>query len=325
MSDLLPTAVSIYQAHTRIRPYISAVPLRRSSYLSDLTGADVWLKLENLQPTGSFKVRGALHKIARLTAVQKARGIVTASAGNHGLGVAYAVQTWGGVRADIFVPSNAPQTKVRKLRRFPITLHQTGDSYEAAHEAAAVFAAQTGALEISAYDDADVIAGQGTIGLEIVQERPQVDSILVPVGGGGMLAGITVALKTLHPACEIVGVQPQASPAALLSFQDDVAYDPYNHEPTLADGLAGGFGRLPFALTRGRVQVELASEAELRRAIYMLLTEEQLLIEPSGAISIVPLLRGGQDWQGKTVICVLSGGNLDVALLRTIINEVAHE
>lgn len=318
---MLVTFAEIVQAGERIRPFAHHTSLRHSPTLSQLSGADVWLKLENLQPTGSFKVRGALHKLYWHKQRQPNAPIVTASAGNHGLGVAYAAQSWGGMATTIFVPTQAPQTKINKLRCFPITLIQHGESYEEAHQAAAVFAAQTGAIEISAYDDPEIIAGQGTIGLEIFADLPQVDALLVPVGGGGLIAGMSLTARALYPGCRVLGVQPEASPSALLSLRDGVANDPYDHAPTIADGLAGGFGRLPLALTQGQIEIELASEAELRQAIYMLLVEEQLVIEASGAIAIVPLLRQELALAGKRVVCVLSGGNLDILLLKSVLNQ----
>lgn len=325
MATVLDMA-AVLTARGMIRPYIHHTPLIYSHYLSRLSGASVWLKPENRQPTGSFKIRGALNKLGRFTIEEKARGIVAASAGNHALGVAYAAQTWGGIRADIFLPATAPRAKLDKLRRFDVTLHQDGPTYEAAHQAAAAFAAQTGGLEVSAYDDVDVVAGQATIGLEIMTDLPQTDMILVPVGGGGMLAGIATVAWALKRACRVVGVQPEASPAALLSLRDGVAYDPYDHEPTLADGLAGGFGQVPFALVRGKLdQVLLVGEPELRQAIFTLLDEEQLVVEASGAISIVPLLNGSLDVAGKTVVCVLSGGNLETAVLRDILHEFTNK
>ena len=312
----------ILQAHRRIAPFIRRTPLVRSPYLSAHTGADVWLKLECQQPTGSFKVRGALNKIGVLTPEEKERGVVTGSAGNHGLGVAYAAQSWGRIRADIFVPTNAPPAKVDKLRHFDATLHLEGETYEEAHQAAESFARQTGAIYVSAYDDVDVVAGQGTIGLEILTELPETDLILVPVGGGGMVAGVATAVKGLNPGCRVIGLQPEASPAALLSLRDGVPYDPYDHGPTIADGLAGGFGAVPFYLARTLIdQVLLASEAEMRRAIFILLDREQLVVEASGAIAIVPLLNGSLQVTGQTVVCVLSGGNLTTALLRDILIE----
>jgi threonine dehydratase len=317
------TIESILHAQQRLAPHLRPSPLVHSSYLSQRTGADVWLKLECHQPTGSFKVRGALNKLSQLSAEEKARGLVVASAGNHALGVAFAVQTLGGLTADMFVPENAPAAKVDKLRRFPIRLHQVGQSYQAAVEAAAAFAQKTGAVTIPAYDDLDVIAGQGTVGLEILSERPSTDLILVPIGGGGLIAGIATAAHALKPTCRVVGLQPEASPAALLSLRDGYAYEEYDHAPTLADGLAGGFGRLPFEVARNLISdILLASEAELRHAIYTLLDQEQLVVEASGAIAIAPLLNGRLDVIGQTIVCVLTGRNLATTLLKAILLEI---
>jgi threonine dehydratase len=313
---------AILEAQQRIAPFVRHTPLVRSAYLSAQTGADVWLKLECHQPTGSFKVRGALNKIGLLTPEEKARGLVTASAGNHALGVAYAVQSWGDASADIFVQANAPRAKVDKLRYFDVAIHLEGDTYEAAHQAAEAFARETGATYVAAYDDVDVIAGQGTMGLEILTDLPQTDLILVPIGGGGMVAGVATAAKAMNPACRVIGLQPEASPAALLSLRDGIPYDPYDHEPTIADGLAGGFGALPFYIARTLIdQVLLASEADMRRAIFTLVNREQLVVEASGAIAIVPLLSGSLDLDGKTVVCILSGGNIATTLLRDILIE----
>jgi threonine dehydratase len=313
---------SILQAQQRIAPFVQPTPLVRSAYLSAHTGAAVWLKLECRQPTGSFKVRGALNKIGVLTPEEKARGLVAASAGNHALGVAYAVQSWGGAAADIFVQANAPRSKVEKLRYFEVVIHLEGDTYQAAHQAAEAFARGTGAIYVQAYDDVDVIAGQGTIGLEILRDLPDTDLILVPIGGGGMIAGVATVAKTMHPGCQVIGLQPEASPAALLSLRDGVPYDPYDHEPTIADGLAGGFGATPFYVARTLIdQVLLSSEADLRQAIFTLLDKEQVVVEPSGAISITPLLNGTLEVADKTVVCVLSGGNIATTLLRDILVE----
>jgi threonine dehydratase len=313
---------AILEAQERISPFVRRTPLVHSAYLSERTGGEVWLKCECLQPTGSFKVRGALNKIGLLTLEERACGIVTGSAGNHGLGVAYAAQVWGGVRADIFCPLSAPRAKVDKMHRFGVDVHLGGKTYEDAHQAAEAFAQETGAIYVQAYDDLDVVAGQGTIALEVLDDLPNVDTMLVPIGGGGMIAGISVAARGRASSCKIVGVQPEASPAALLSLRDGVAYDPYDHEPTLADGLAGGFGAIPFDIARDLIDdVLLASEADLRRAIYTLVDCEQLVVEASGAIAIAPLYHGDLDVAGKTVVCVLSGANIETALLREILIE----
>ncbi len=312
----------ILQTAQTIQPHIKQTPLIHSHYLSQQSGADVWLKLENWQPTGSFKIRGALSKLSRLTAAQKAQGIVAASAGNHALGVAYAAEKLGGVSADIFVPGTVPKAKLDKLAHYSVTIHKVGDTYEDAHQAAANFAAETGALEISAYDDMDVVAGQASVGLELFQQRPQADVVLVPVGGGGLIAGIATVAKAISPTCRVVGMQPEASPAALLSLQQGRAIDPYDHEPTLADGLAGGFGQVPFALAHDKIdKVVLASEKAMRHAIFTLLYRHQLVIEASGAIAITPLLTNSEDLTGLTVVCVLTGGNLETAVLHDILQE----
>ena len=312
----------ILQTQQMIQPYIRQTPLIRSPYLSQLSGADVWLKLENWQPTGSFKIRGALSKLSRLTEAQRQQGIVAASAGNHALGVAYAAEKLGGFSADIFVPGTAPKAKIDKLAYYPVTIHKAGDTYEDAHQAAANFAAETGALEISAYDDVDVVAGQASVGLEIFQQRPQADALLVPIGGGGLMAGIATVAKTFSPTCRVIGVQPEASPAALLSLQQGQAIDPYDHEPTLADGLAGGFGAVPFALAHDKIdEIALSSEKTMRQAIFTLLHRHQLVVEASGAIAIAPLLTNSVDLTGLTVVCVLSGGNLETAVLQAILQE----
>lgn len=312
----------IVLAHQRLKSYIPRSPLVFSEALSELSGANVWLKLECRQPTGSFKIRGALHKMMALDERARQKGIVTGSAGNHGLGTAFAAQTLGLDQATIFVPRAAPAPKVARLRRFPIDLQQVGDTYEDAHQAAETFARQTGAAYIPAYDDPTVIAGAGTIGLEIMTDAPAVDTIIVPVGGGGLIAGIAVAVKGINPICNLVGVQPTASPAAKLSFEQNQPLDPYEHAPTIADGLAGGFGATPFYIARTLIDdILLFSEADLRRAIFMLIDQEQLVVEASGAIAIAPLLGGQQALAGQTVVCVLSGANIETSLLADILRR----
>jgi threonine dehydratase len=252
----------------------------------------------------------------------RVKGVVTASAGNHGLGVAYAAKQLGVKQTTIFVPTTTPAAKVTKLARFPIQLRQVGQTYEEAHQAAEAFAAETGAAYLSAYDDLQVIAGAGTCGLELMTDLPQADTLIVPVGGGGLVAGTAVAVKGINPACRIIGVQPKASPAAKLSFEQNQPIDPYNHAPTIADGLAGGFGAYPFYLTRTLIDdILLFSEADLRRAVFTLVDQEQLVVEASGAIAIAPLLNGGVEWRGQTIGCILSGANIDSTLLADILTE----
>ena len=315
----------IIQAHHRIQPYIRTTPLVYSDALSECSGAKVWLKLESRQFTGSFKTRGALHKLISLDDKKLNRGVVTASAGNHGLGVAFAAQKLGLTNVTIFVPKTAPTAKVTKLARFPVTLKQVGQTYEDAHQAAEQFAIATGATYISAYDDSDVIAGAGTVGLEIITELPEADTIIAPVGGGGLIAGTAVAVKGVNPGSRLIGVQPAASPAAKLSFEQNQPIDPYDHEPTIADGLAGGFGAYPFHIARTLIDdIWLFDEDALRRAIFTLIDQEQLVVEASGAIAIAPLLDDNYNLKNQVVVCLLTGANIDSRLLANILSQNAN-
>lgn len=317
-----PRLNDFVEAHRLISPHIRHTPLISSKYLSNLCHADVWLKLDFLQPTGSFKVRGALHKSIQLMKKSPTGGIVTASAGNHGLGVAYAAEALGLSAVTIFVPQNAPQSKKEKLARYNVNVREVGQNYDDAHHAAENFTQETGAIYISAYNDVDVILGQGTCGLEVMLGLPNTDLILVPTGGGGLLSGIALATKAINPGTSIVGVQPTASPAAKLSFEQRFPIDPYQHEATLADGLAGGFGSIPFYLARTLVdEILLASEPEIRQAIFTLLNQEQLLVEASGAIAIAPLLANPESFANRTVVCVLTGANIDSDIVANIIND----
>jgi threonine dehydratase len=312
----------ILAARRTIQPYVWRTPLVPSPELSRLCGGDVCLKLECWQRTGSFKVRGALNRMATLSPEEWARGVVTASAGNHGLGVAYASQALGLPSVVIFVPEDAAAVKVSRLASFNCEIRRAGADYDAAHALAEAYAREQGAVYISAYDDPAVIAGQGTAGLEVMEELPDADLLLVPVGGGGLIAGVALAAQAMNPAVRVVGVQPDASPAAYLSLRDGRAYETYPAAPTICDGLAGGFGRVPFEMAGDRIdQVLVVPEADVRRAVGWLLAQEQLVVEGSGAIAVAPLLNGQLDAAGRKVVAVLTGRNLDARLLRDILVE----
>ncbi len=312
----------IIRANRRLARFIKKSPLIYSEALSERSGANVWLKLECIQPTGSFKIRGALHKLLALDDEQLARGVVTASAGNHGLGVAYSARALGLKNVTIFVPTTTPAAKIAKLSRYPANLHQIGQSFDQAQHAALDFCQKNGAAFVSGYDDAQLIAGAGTCGLEIVTEQTGVDAVIVPVGGGGLVAGTAVAVKGVNPGCRIIGVQPEASPSAKLSFEQNLPLETYEHAPTIADGLAGGFGAHPFYIARTLIDdILLYSEADLRQAIFRLVDMHQLVVEASGAIAICPLLVESERFSGKNVVCVLTGSNIDTALLSEILRE----
>lgn len=315
----------ILHARATMQPYIFRTPLRASFLLSERLGASVHLKLENWQITGSFKLRGALNCIAQLTDDERARGIVTASAGNHALGVGYAARVWRVAPATIFVPRTAPQTKLAKLREFPVNVRSVGETYDDAHRAAEAFACTTGATFIPAYDHPHVVAGQGTIGLEIAEDAPDLDAVLVPVGGGGLITGIAVAVKTLMPRTRLVAVQTEASPALRDSLRDDVCYEEYAHGPTLCEGLAGGIGKMVFEAAKQKLidDVVLVAENDVRAAIRTLVETDQLVVEGSGAVGVAALCTRAFDARGARVAVVVSGGNLDLELLRDILTHDA--
>ncbi|HZY42472.1 MAG TPA: pyridoxal-phosphate dependent enzyme [Anaerolineae bacterium] len=319
------TLHEIYLAQQRIAPHIIQTPLQRSLLLSAQLGCDLWLKLENRQHTGSFKPRGALNKIMSLSAEELSRGIVAASAGNHALGVAHAARQLNLSNVDVFVQANAAPAKIAKLRQYPINLHLMGDSFDEAQQAALAQAETTGATFVSAYDNVQVIAGQGTVGLEIMQALPDVETIIVPVGGGGLIAGVASVARSLNPLVRVVGVNPAASPSAYLSKRDGQPYDPYDHEPTLAQGLAGGFGRVPFMVGMMLIdEIVLVSEDEIKRGMAALIDSDQTLAEASGIVGLSALLSGKVSNSGKTVV-VITGGNIDADTLRGVlsVNELS--
>jgi threonine dehydratase len=312
----------IHAAHEAMSPFVWRTPLLRSHALNRASGGPVHLKLECWQRTGSFKVRGALNRMAALSPRERAQGVVTASAGNHGLGVALAAQVLGIESATVFVPETVSEIKLAHLLASGCAVRRAGADYDAAHALAVAFAEETGAAYISAFDDPLVIAGQATVGLEIVDDLPELDVLLVPVGGGGLLAGVAAAVKAIRPSVRIFGVEPDASPAAHLSLRDGIVREVFPSSPTICDGLAGGIGRAPFEIYRSLVEdILIAPEASVRHAVAWLLYHEQLVTEGSAAIAIAPLLSGALPVCGLHVAAILTGRNIDAGLLTTILQE----
>jgi threonine dehydratase len=303
------TPDEIERARDRIRPLLPPTPLRRSFALRQ---HEAWLKLECWQPTGSFKVRGALHHLLMLSAEDRRRGVVAASAGNHALGVAWAVEALGGgIPAVLFLPETSPSAKLEKLRSFPVTVRQVGTSYEDAYDASLAYAQATGARYLHPFEDPWTAAGQGSVGLEILEQLPKVERIVVPVGGGGLISSVAVAVKARAPAVRIVAVQPEASPSLSESLARGSALDRYPAAPTLADGVAGGIGEIAFRHRALIDEVVNVPEPALEDAIVALLTEDQVVAEGAGALAAAALrsglLRGGA---GPSAL-VVSGGNID--------------
>jgi len=312
----------VESARRRIRALIKKTPLLRSGFLSDLTGGEVCLKLENLQITSSFKIRGALNRMLNLTAEDKQSGVITASTGNHAQAVAYSAAKLN-VPARIVVPRTAPKVKVEKIRKHKVELILHGEDYDQAEQYAIELSKKEALTYISPYNDAMVIAGQGTIGLEILEEIPTVDTIIVPVSGGGLVGGIALAAKETRTAIKIQGVQPEATPAMYESLKAGRIIN-VEMRPTVADALDGNMekGSLTFDLAQRYVdEVLLIKEDTIREAIKLLWERERQVAEGGGAIAIAPILEKRNRYASKTTVAVISGGNIDAPLFQSITSE----
>jgi threonine dehydratase len=301
-------------AAERIRGYVVRTPLERSAGLSERSGVDVWLKLECFQATGAFKLRGALNALMTL----KADNVVTASAGNHGLGVARAASLLGAL-ATVVVPETASEAKVEALRQSGAALVQCGPTYDEAEAEGLRLARQRGLPFISAYNDPAVVAGAGTIALEILEDAPQIGTLVVPAGGGGLIGGIGVAAHGLRPDVTICGVQSVASPALHAALQAG-AIVRVEVKPSLADGLAGNVedNSITFGLLKEHVrEVVLVQEAEIAEAMRWLMLHERVLVEGSAAVGVAALLHGRLDVVGPVAV-VLTGRNVSPAVLQQI-------
>jgi len=312
----------VERARATIRSYLSPPPLRRSFALR--AAGEAYLKLECWQPTGSFKVRGALNTLVSLSPDERRRGVVAASAGNHALGVAFAVQVLGGrTEATLFVPESAPRAKVEKLRGFDVTVQVEGATYDDAHALAMSHARRTGATYVHAFEDPRTAAGQGTTALEILDELPGVGAILVPVGGGGLISAVAVVVKARAPGVRVVAVQPEASPALPESIRQGRPLLEYPAGPTLADGIAGGIGEIVFEHRDLIDDVVLVSEEEIGDAVVALLADDQVVAEASGAVGVAALRSGKWRADGRPVVAIVTGGNIDASVLRRLLSAHA--
>ncbi|GAB6934218.1 MAG: threonine ammonia-lyase [Bacillota bacterium] len=317
--DFDVTYRDIAEAEARLRRVVHRTPLQHSCTFSAMSGCEVYLKLENLQKTGAFKIRGAYNKVASLSPDERARGVITASAGNHAQGVAMAAFRFG-VQATVVMPVGAPQAKIEATRGYGAEVVLVGQSYDESYAAACEMAEREKATFIHAFDDPYVIAGQGTVGLEILEELPYADALIVPVGGGGLISGIAVAAKTIKPDIRIIGVQAQNAPAAHDSWRKGLRLD-VPASRTLADGLAVRRpGALPFRLMQRYVDdMVLVTEEAIAAAIRLFLERAKLLVEGAGAASLAALLSGQLAYlRGQRVVLVVSGGNVDLGRLTTL-------
>jgi threonine dehydratase len=313
----------VLEARRRIATRVRRTPLVRSAWLSTLTGADVWLKLESLQRTSSFKIRGALNAALALAEQGETGDVVTASAGNHGRALAEAARD-AGMRCLVFTPATAPRTKLDAIRAAGARLDATARDYDEAEAAARRHAGETGARFISPYNHPDVIAGAGTIALEILDERPEVDLVAVPVGGGGLMSGLALALRTVSPACRMVGVEASVNPAFRVARAHG-RITPIPVTDSIADGLGGNLepGSITFDLIERFVQDLVdVDEHAIAAAMADLAGEEHLVVEGAGAVSVAALTAGRvRDLAGRHVVVVISGANIDRARLASVLTD----
>jgi threonine dehydratase len=324
LSELPVTLADIRQAQRLLEGIIATTPVESSRALGRQVGSDVYLKCENLQRAGSFKVRGAYVRMAKLSPEERARGVVAASAGNHAQGVAVAAKSLG-ISARIYMPLGVALPKLAATRGHGAEVVLHGHNVDEALAEAQRYADETGAVFVHPFDNVDVVAGQGTIGLEIIEQIPDVDTVLMGVGGGGLLAGVAVAIKAraqeLGREIRIIGVQAENAAAYPPSLAAD-ALVPLKRVSTMADGIAVGRpGQLPFSIIRELVDdVVTVSEDSLARALIFLLERTKMVVEPAGAVGVAALMDGKIENPGTTAV-ILSGGNIDPMLMLKVIQR----
>ena len=308
-------------AQERLRPILHHTELDLSSTFSAMTGGRIYLKCENRQKTGSFKIRGASNKIAAMIERGESCPVVASSAGNHAQGVAYAAKKFG-IGATIVMPKAAPIAKIQATEGYGAKVVLAGDCYDDAYARACEICREEGAAFLHPYNDPEVIAGQGTLGMEILGDLPAVDIVIVPAGGGGLLAGVAAAVKQLNPRVKVYGVQAEGADAIARSFREGKLVTTQTAS-TIADGIA--------VKAPGDITVELinryadgvltVSDTEIADAILLLLERCKQVVEPAGATPLAAVLNGKLDVKGKRVVCVLSGGNIDVSFVQSIIEQ----
>lgn len=311
-------------AHERIKPYVRETLLDYSVPLSRALGVRVFLKCENLQYTGSFKVRGALNKLLVLTSEERSRGVVAASTGNHGAAVAFGLQKLK-IPGIIFVPENASKTKIENIGNYEIPIEYHGQDCVETELFARNYAAEKNMIYISPYNDKQVVSGQGTIGIELLKqfEQEQIDAVFVPVGGGGLISGIGAYLKESSPNTRIIGCLPENSPVMYNSILANRVVDMETTE-TLSDATAGGIeaGSITFELCQKYVDdYILVSETEIKRAIIAMLKTQHLLVEGAAGVALAALFKNRTRFQNKNAVVVLSGANISLENLKVVLKH----
>ena len=311
----------IREAQKFLSQYLEPSPLIRNAWLSDLYQCEVYLKLENMQPIGSFKIRGATYRISKLSAEERARGVVAASAGNHAQGVA-----WGsarlGVKATIFMPKSAPLVKIHNTRLLGAAVQLIGDNYDQAFEAAQEFSKATGAVYIHAFEDPAVIAGQGVVGLELLEQLPDLDLVVSSIGGGGLMAGVSLVLKELRPQVQLYGCQAEGAPSMAESFKQGHAVR-LDRVDTFADGIKVMQASEPIrAILAPRLEkILLADDEAMAMSLLDLMEKAKIVCEGACALSLAVLDQIRPEIRGKKLVLIISGGNIDVNLIGRVIDR----
>ena len=315
------TIADVWQAHKFLKPLIHHTMLSPSHTFSEMTGADIYLKAEHMQRGGSFKVRGATYKISRLSDEQKRAGVIAASAGNHAQGVAIAAAQYN-IPCTIVMPENAPLAKVMATQGYGASIELYGATYDDAYQRCLELQQELGSTYIHAFDDPDIIAGQGTLGLEMLTDLPDADAIVVPIGGGGLISGIAIAARALKPDITIIGVQAEGAPGCLVSL-DKGSLQTLPAITTIADGIAVKRpGALTFSIIKRLVdEVVLVNDVSIIRSVLLLMERCKMLVEGAGAAGLAAMLSGTIQLKGKKVLVPLTGGNIDINLVGRFIEH----
>ena len=321
MEALKPELSEIMAAARRLKPILHHTELDLSSTFSRMTGGNIYLKCENRQKTGSFKIRGATNKLSAMVERGERCPVVASSAGNHAQGVACAASAFG-IPATIVMPKNAPIAKIQATENYGARVVLAGEVYDDAYAKACEICEEQGAAFLHPYNDLEVIAGQGTLGLEILGDLPTVDMIITPAGGGGLLAGVIAAVKQVNPRVKVYGVQAEGANAIAQSFREKRLVTTAT-AATIADGIAV---KAPGDITVGIINdycdgVVTVSDTQIADAILLLMERCKMIVEPAGATPVAAVLNGKIDVKGKNVVCLLSGGNIDVSFVQSIIEQ----
>ncbi len=309
------TFEKIQRARERIRPYLQATPLEKSIYLST-EGRNVFLKLECQQPVRAFKIRGALNKILSLSDAERRDGVAAVSSGNHGIAVAYVTKLLGMKPATVIVPENTPESKLEKVRYYGAEVLLMGSCFDEAAERGMAYIQEKGYRFIDGWDeDAEVYAGQGTVGAEIMEQNPDIDTILAPIGGGGLVTGIAVAAKSIKPGVRVIPVCTESCTAWTDSVREQRLYHEYPSRESICEAMVGGIGRLSYSM-RGWIDEGITVREEvIRRAMLHAIWKEKIVAEAAGAVPIAAILQHGDLIAGKNIALVISGGNADNRIL----------